>query len=372
MKSLPLAQSALSGICLLGLTHGSIRAQDDQSASAAAPVQLSVSSKNQAAASKFSAYKIHLLEVMKPKAAPLSASNPGAVSSEVTRIPETATALSGVTAENSQTAPASTAPVIARVPAPGFYPGDLSYFGGKVVKAAKSHPVYVDCAASCWGNPTTFLNHLGKSSLIHITDQYVGSTANNRYTVGTVAKINFSIFGTLTDIDMLSFVHTAAASLGQGYGNIYHIFLPAGVDVCKAGTSECYSPDNPSTFTFCAYHGSVTFSDIGHVLFTIEPYQNVGGCSYSEPTPNGALIDSTASTLSHELIESITDPDLDAWSAVQSGGTLGQEIGDVCVRLKVDAAGFLELFDPPTCLNGKDYAIQAEYSNKYHACSYAP
>lgn len=205
--------------------------------------------------------------------------------------------------------------------------------------------------------------------MIHISDQYVGSTANDRYTVGKSASISVPIFGPLTDVDMLYFVYAGAKAFGRGYGHIYHVFLPQGVDVCFVGTSECYSPDNPSTFFFCAYHGSIDFSDIGHVLYTVEPYQDVPGCSMAQPSPNGALVDSTANSLSHETFETITDPDIDAWIAIQSSGTAGEEIGDLCARINI----FLgEFSNPPTCLNGKNYAIQPEYANKYHACSYAP
>jgi len=44
------------------------------------------------------------------------------------------------------------------VPAPGFYPSDLDYFGGPVVTQLLSHPVYVNASscggvATCWGDP---------------------------------------------------------------------------------------------------------------------------------------------------------------------------------------------------------------------------
>ena len=71
-------------------------------------------------------------------------------------------------------------------------------------------------------------------------------------------------------------------------------------DTCFDLTSVCYSPDNPPSFAFCGYHGSVTYSDIGHVLLSVEPFQNVDGCSVTTPTPNGALVDSTANVLSIE------------------------------------------------------------------------
>ena len=119
------------------------------------------------------------------------------------------------------------------------------------------------------------------------------------------------------------------------------MFLPKGVDTCFDLTNICYSPDNPPSFVFCAYHGSVTFSDIGHVLITVEPFQNVNGCSVATPSPNGALVDSTANVLSHELFESITDPDPPGtvtdivngkfgWIALNSLIEFGAEIGDIC------------------------------------------
>src|SRR6184192_3572303 len=94
--------------------------------------------------------------------------------------------------------------------------------------------------------------------------------------------------------EILSIVHAAAVKLSvqSGYGNIVHVFLPRGIDTCFDLTTICYSPDNPPSFYFCAYHGSVVFSDIGHILFSVEPYQNVPGCQVATPTPNGDLVDS--------------------------------------------------------------------------------
>ena len=69
------------------------------------------------------------------------------------------------------------------VPAPGFYPADISNPGhGRVLTTTQSNNVYVNCAASCWGTPSNFLARLATSNFIHVTDQYVGSTGSNRYT----------------------------------------------------------------------------------------------------------------------------------------------------------------------------------------------
>jgi hypothetical protein len=259
---------------------------------------------------------------------------------------------------------ASTAFSVPGVPTPGFYPADLSnLFDGKVLASVQSNNIYVNCSASCWGTPSIFLAHLALSNFIHITDEYAHTTANNRYTVGAATYIKEPLPATLTQTNILQLVHVAARAHGSGYDHVYHVFLAKGVDVCLSAT-QCYSPNNTSTFVFCAYHGSADFKDIGHVLYTVQPYQNVQGCSVAQPSSNGPVVDSTSSTLSHELIETITDPDGDAWIARKSLIDFGAEIGDLCQTPFGNYAAFT--------LSGKSYAIQPEYSNKFHACATTP
>jgi hypothetical protein len=263
-------------------------------------------------------------------------------------------------AESPQPAAASSSASVPSISAPGFYPADLSYAGGQVLTHTQSNNVYVNCAASCWGNPSDFLNHLGLSNFIHVTDEYVHATAGARYTVGAATSLTVAAKHTLTPTDILQYVHSAARAHGSGYEHVYHIFLKPGVDVCVS-SGVCYSPDNMSTFVFCAYHGSVDFTDIQHVLYTVQPFQNVPGCSVMQPSPNGAVVDSTASALSHELIETITDPDSDAWYAQSSFIEYGQEIADICETPFGQYAAI--------SIQGKLYAIQPEYANRYHACA---
>jgi hypothetical protein len=212
------------------------------------------------------------------------------------------------------------------------YPGDLVYHGGAVLEFVQSHDVYLlpggSCAsASCFGDPERFLRALGKSEFMHVTDQYVRQHSSNRYTLGENFSLAFSVSTTpLIDLYVQTIVHAVAKFSGEtGYGHIYHVFIPPGQD-------ECFD----STFTvcasnvFCAYHSSVDFTDIGHVVYSVEPFADVPGCRVRPGTPNGTLTDSTNRVLSHELIEAITDPDGDAWWNNLDVGLFGEEIGDEC------------------------------------------
>lgn len=272
------------------------------------------------------------------------------------------------------------------------YPADLQFHGGATLDATVFHAIYLapngaTCpVATCWGNPEGFLTDLGRSEFIDVVDQYVGAHGRGRYTVGDNAVVTIgaptrtatqgaSTPTAYSNNDMLAVVHAVAAATGEtGYGHFYHVFLPPGTDECQNDSrTACYSPDDNNTFVFCAYHGSVTFPDIGHVVFSVEPYQNVPGCSVKPGTPNGGLIDSTNSVLSHEVIEAITDPDLDAWWNSSDNGIYGEEIGDECSFLAFDNQGNFLGFDPSVWqVHGHKYATQPEYSNAGHVCAAIP
>lgn len=256
-------------------------------------------------------------------------------------------------------------------PSGNRYPADLSYHGGPVVTALSSHAVFLNPTAACppitcFGDPVTFLSDLGHSSFIHIIDQFTGSRAPNRYVAGTAYTAVGSLPKILSDTDIVAVVTAAVEFSGlYGYGNQYHVFLAPGQDECFDSTfTVCYSPDIPSTFYFCAYHGSFDLPGYGHVLYSVEPYQAVTGCSDTGATPNGQVADSTNNVLSHELFETITDPDGTAWTNSTDNALYGDEIGDECSF--VNATGF----DPSVWhVGGKIYATQPEYSNQAHTCN---
>lgn len=75
--------------------------------------------------------------------------------------------------------------------------------------------------------------------------------------------------------------------------------------------------------------------------------------------------------LSHEVFETITDPDGTAWWNSLNNGIFGQKIGDECSFLLFAAKNVY--FDPSNVtLNGKSYIAQPEYNHAQHACTTGP
>ncbi len=245
-------------------------------------------------------------------------------------------------------------------------PLDMSYFGGPLVTGATSLVVAVNCItpntpATCWGNgtlsPTTYLKDLNKGNYLRLANEYLGVDAKGKFPAWEMkTRKTFSSPNTASMQDILQIVADASTRAGlSGYNAIYHIFLPQGTSMCIE-PGNCYSPSNPASWTFCAFHGSVNLASNRHVLFTVEPYQGVDGCRLPGQTPNG-LIDATASTLTHELFETITDPDLDGWSNV----LFGFEVADPCLA-----------FGSQRSMNGHNYFVQSIYSNRLHMCTSTP
>ena len=268
---------------------------------------------------------------------------------------------------------------------PVLYPADLAKFSptGAVLETATLHNVYINAPPSAWGDPVRFLHDLNHSRFIHITDQYVGVEFDDRYPLGTsfLASVTPAAAfppspsnptpptNIITIGQVVGLVHAAASLAGSGLGNVYNIFIPPGDDTCFGGNTSCFSPDNPNTFAFCAFHASVRFKDIGVVLFTVEPETGVPGCASQQPSPNGIVADSVDDTLGHELFETITDPQGRSWFVLGSLDLGGAEIGDVCQPSGNNAAQFLV---PTFRVNGHPYAIQLEYSNRGHGCFSRP
>lgn len=237
---------------------------------------------------------------------------------------------------------------------------DLAFNGGPVQTGANEYDILVNCNdESCWGGMISkFQSDLFGSNMMSILSQY---NASGTYSAAGDYPATYDTSAQLGDQDIFNILYQVitANNLPTGYGSEYHVFLGSGVQQCSQSAGGCYDQNGG----YCAYHGSNDWSDIGHVLYSVEPYQDVQGCQVSNlPSPNGSLQDSTASTLSHETFETITDPDIAANNVAWYNQT-GGEIGDLCAPAAGVPTGNVQL--------GADtWEIQMEYDNNVHDCSY--
>ena len=256
-------------------------------------------------------------------------------------------------------------------------PFDVNYHGGTVIGGAVQHAILIStnlqncnvdpsASSTCWGVPGTNQTDLGASSFVNsILGQYEnGLNQLNRYPRGTQAFVTLNVLPphpgvqnpVIGESDLLLTAFNVASQLGFGYGHIYHLFLPPNTDTCFDQTSECYSPDNPNSFFFCAYHSSVTFGG-QKLIYTVEPYQDVAGCGFIggvNTTAGDDVIDSTMNTLTHELMETLSDPDVGTGWINPSG----DEIADICVWHLTNVN-----------MNGNNYTVQSIWSNGIHLCT---
>ncbi|HTU80995.1 MAG TPA: hypothetical protein VMF61_02640 [Candidatus Acidoferrales bacterium] len=248
----------------------------------------------------------------------------------------------------------------AAVPGGAIYPDDLTDYGGPIMKSEAAYNVYVNCPgryASCWGSVAPFQQQLSGSAFAGLLTQYTKSPAASLTLSGSSAVTYKRYPGTaLYENDLFSILHGVAAAQKQsGYGTLYHIFLPKGTDTCIDFSRQCYSPDYAPTDDFCAYHATVKYSDIGTIVYSVEPYQDVPGCKTDRSKGADELTNSTISTLAHETFESVTDPGPRlAWFNKIDG----EELADEC-----------QYYVAKVTLGSTLYNIQPMYSNAVHACT---
>jgi hypothetical protein len=152
-------------------------------------------------------------------------------------------------------------------------------------------------------------------------------------------------------------------------GHEYFLLTPEGVESCfEAAGSECSANVAEAKFQkYCAYHGNIPLSGGGELIYSNDPFVNGKHCD--EPNhPNGSSDSALIGGLSHEHIESITDPEPNsAWT--DFGSSSVGEVGDKCgleygtpLGIAKDGAEYNQL------INGHEYWYQEEWSNKGTAC----
>jgi hypothetical protein len=162
----------------------------------------------------------------------------------------------------------------------------------------------------------------------------------------------------------------AAHNLPINLAHVYVMYLPKQVESCfnsgstTTGTNACTINHQPSA-AFCAYHSQISNGTVyGNLPFPI--YQSTTGFTCSDnQTPNNNLdADTVISTSSHEINESITDPDTSTGWFDSSGFENGDECNFVFGATQGTAG---HLFNQ--VINTHDYLTQEEFSNSSFALS---
>jgi hypothetical protein len=269
-------------------------------------------------------------------------------------------------------------------------PGNLKYHGGPVMSSNDNYAFYWDPAgapafpAGYGAGINQYLEDLAHDSGGEQNTDSVATQYGDR--AGEFASYASHFAGAIVDTDPFPAngctaapicltvqqleaeltSYTAAHSLPNDLAHEYFLLTPPGVEDCLEAT-EC-SPGTTHAF-FCAFHGSVT-STRGPLIWANLPYvAETRGCEDGE-FPNERPSDGEIQGLTHEHIESVTDPEVTAWFTGED-----VEIADKC-RTGEEASEFgPALGNAPDgarfnqVIDGRDYFYQQEWTNEEHRCS---
>ncbi len=156
-----------------------------------------------------------------------------------------------------------------------------------------------------------------------------------------------------------------ANALPKDKQTMYFVYMAGGESQC-ADTVDCFrtTGTNGGNFVYCAYHSFFTLGG-QNVIYASMPYgalAYLNECTAESAFPNNTAADIVLSTTSHEQMEAVTDPYLDAWYDAS-----GAENGDKCAYNEGTKS-----FDGGLAneqWNTHFYLLQQEWNNAATACS---
>jgi len=166
-----------------------------------------------------------------------------------------------------------------------------------------------------------FFNTLGGSPYWNINTGYYSGTTTKTYVKSTVTLMNQSSvaypYGTaLSDAQILQIVKNYVGTSAPDPNALYFVLTSADV---TATSGFCTS--------YCGWHTHATVNGVDmKYSFVGNAARCIASCAAQSTGPNGnAGADGMISVLAHELEETATDPDLNAWY-----DSAGAENGDKC------------------------------------------
>ena len=161
----------------------------------------------------------------------------------------------------------------------------------------------------------TYLRSLGNSPYYNINKGYwdnLGAAGALRFVSGAVAYDGYWADGTgapsgtqnVSDASVQAEIVAGFSSGRLTYRSdtIYAVFSAGGVNLGGGAFSQ-----------YCAYHGNFQYNG-QDVIYAVMPYNAFSSSCKAQTTgPNGDAADFEVNTLTHEIEEANTDPDLNAW-----------------------------------------------------------
>ncbi len=267
---------------------------------------------------------------------------------------------------------------------------DLPYGGGRVLHSNLTHPIFWAPAGSgLTFDPgyesliDTFLTDVAANShkttnTFSLTGQYhdsKGPAAYDSTYAGAVVDTDPlppngctepGLTGPgwtvcLTDAQLQTEIEQVVADnhLPTTGGNVYFMITPNGFGSCTGGgPSSCAL--GGSADGYCGYHSETS----NRILYAVIPYNAVPPhCRSDNPRPNASTADPTLSTISHEQMEMITDPDGNAWV-----DGAGNEAADLCLTSFGPIVGGRGDEGWNESIDGGHFYLQELWSNASNAC----
>lgn len=221
-----------------------------------------------------------------------------------------------------------------------------------------------------------FVADLPGSSYLNIASEYPGvctppRVPNGQPCSGGITVANAAVVTTpyphagtaadpLQDEDIRAEIgrFVAASSMTPGLNTTFIVFTAANI-------VECTPDVGCTTDDFCAYHGSFRLGGNSVIYSYMPNVSSINGCDQGiRRSPNQLTADREIIALSHELLESLTDPLAQEGSAAWSQPLTGNEVADRCMfdygQLGGDGSNLH--------LNGHSYVVPTIWSNDASAC----
>jgi hypothetical protein len=143
--------------------------------------------------------------------------------------------------------------------------------------------------------------------------------------------------------------------------DIYFLVTPNGFGSCETSGPDNCALGGTQSGSYCGYH---TSNSDGTILYAVIPYNAAPGhCQSGNPRPNSSTADPTISTVSHEHIETVTDPLGTGWMDAS-----GEEVADLCISSYGRNRGGSGSTAWNEAVHGGHYYLQQEWSNDDRSC----